>query len=839
MRRLLLLAVLFLAVQVRSQVVTGPTNATATAIPTFQDATGKKIINNPDLTFTNSTLQVNGSIPIVLLSSSRTNTGVGAEFTWKGSNSTPQSVSYGGINVHFDNRTAGSESSHLTFDVKTNGSIFNPFSLWGDGGHFTGIAVTNDATIGGNSAVTGNSTVGGTEAVSGTFSASLVISSNAVRGTIGQFTNQIIGAGGAFNVDSSGNITAASGLQLNGSAIITNLLEVDSLTPQSLLRSDTLNRVRSANIGNGLVFDGLTLSADGGSPVNNFTVTNIFIQNGKGNVMNITNAITLGGEYVYPIKAGANITLTTNSNAGGGTNITIAAAAGGLATSASQYSIVGGGATGDANWQSLSNAYLTAKSALPNGNALSGANQYTIFLLPGVYDFGTNTLSIDTSYINIVGLSPNTGPYDYALWNGMSKVDKGDTILTSQNDVIKLTGSSNTNSLINLYLDCSTVGSGGSSGNPTVYCLDSANNIGKGLFVGNVVMVNSACATCTPMVFNKNYGGTFIDVRSWTGSSVKGSFGSVFNGTAIASGTFVRCKAVGDAFGGSSEGFGGTGTASGLFIDCEAEGGFGKDTASGTFIRCRVNVTASVGSGRAFGYESGATASGTFIECSVPGDSRCFGYAGTMSGTMRYCDTATFPGWTTRSGTVESCSFAGIYYNYNLSKVIAGTSTGLAVQGGTLKVNTTTTGNGADTTEDNLITFSVPANTLTVNGDHLEFDVAGSFANSTDNKQLKVKWGATTIFDTGSLNGATLGASSWRAHGKIIRTGSATQKCTTEFTLSGALLGALTTTTTTYATAAETLSSASTFKCTGQNLSASTANAVVQEIEVLHWFPAN
>src|SRR5205823_1816721 len=98
-------------------------------------------------------------------------------------------------------------------------------------------------------------------------------------------------------------------------------------------------------------------------------------------------------------------------------------------------------------------------------------------------------------------------------------------------------------------------------------------------------------------------------------------------------------------------------------------------------------------------------------------------------------------------------------------------------------------------------------------------------------------FGSTVIYDSTALvfNGV-----SWRCHGKVVRTGAATQTATAEFTIGGTLLGAVTTTTATTSAPAETLSSTVIFKCTGTDSGVTPAdNNIVQNAMVLHWFPAN
>ena len=161
------------------------------------------------------------------------------------------------------------------------------------------------------------------------------------------------------------------------------------------------------------------------------------------------------------------------------------------------------------------------------------------------------------------------------------------------------------------------------------------------------------------------------------------------------------------------------------------------------------------------------------------------------------------------------------------SKVKAGTSTGFANQGGTIEVNTTAVGN-VGTGEDDLMSFSVPASTLGTDLDSVWFETAGTIANNVNAKRIKVKFGATTIFDTGAAGIPISAAIDWCCSGRIVRTGAATQKCFVSFNTNNATLAAYAD----YATAAETLSGAVTFKLTGEAVS---NNDIVEEALIIGW----
>jgi len=155
------------------------------------------------------------------------------------------------------------------------------------------------------------------------------------------------------------------------------------------------------------------------------------------------------------------------------------------------------------------------------------------------------------------------------------------------------------------------------------------------------------------------------------------------------------------------------------------------------------------------------------------------------------------------------------------------TGTTTAKVGGTIHENLTPASNSG-TGETDLMTFSLPANTLGTDNDYLTVDAWGEFSAPTGNSRVKLKFGATTIFDSGSL-AFTSGA--WRIQARIVRGGATSQ--VTISTWSGS---SLVTTTAQVAAPAETLSSAVTIKCTGQ---AAASSEVFQEGFIVRWNPAS
>lgn len=109
--------------------------------------------------------------------------------------------------------------------------------------------------------------------------------------------------------------------------------------------------------------------------------------------------------------------------------------------------------------------------------------------------------------------------------------------------------------------------------------------------------------------------------------------------------------------------------------------------------------------------------------------------------------------------------------------VKAGSSTNDAAVGGVLYVTTAQAGN-VGTGEDDLASYSVPASTLSANGQSLWFEAWGTFANNTNSKTLRVRFGSsgTTLVFEGNAITTAAGGFSWHIRGRIVRTGAATQK---------------------------------------------------------------
>lgn len=103
--------------------------------------------------------------------------------------------------------------------------------------------------------------------------------------------------------------------------------------------------------------------------------------------------------------------------------------------------------------------------------------------------------------------------------------------------------------------------------------------------------------------------------------------------------------------------------------------------------------------------------------------------------------------------------------------VAMGTSTGTAPIGGVANINVTAVGN-VGVGEDDLISYTLPANALSSDGKAVRVRAWGTAANNANAKTVKLYFGATAILTT-SLTVSV--ADSWWVEGLVIRTGSSTQ----------------------------------------------------------------
>ncbi len=232
--------------------------------------------------------------------------------------------------------------------------------------------------------------------------------------------------------------------------------------------------------------------------------------------------------------------------------------AGGLAPSAAQYVFVelAEGNTDVQNGAALLAAYTQAKGLTPGA-----ANRIAVIVPPGRYDLGTGAVTLDTAYIDLVGLT--TDREAQCIYGTSNGAGTGVLMQTADNVVIA-----------NLTIEC-TRSSGSLSQDAT----------GPAAYFPNTNLPHTTVRNCLftateyawSMRISIEYAGTYEDC---TGG--RRSFGGAGAG-GTASGTFTNCTGGGGSFGG------GGGTAGGTFTRCtggnQSFGSFGT-AVGGRFYYC-------------------------------------------------------------------------------------------------------------------------------------------------------------------------------------------------------------------------------------------------------------
>lgn len=333
---------------------------------------------------------------------------------------------------------------------------------------------------------------------------------------------------------------------------------------------------------------------------------------------------------------------------------------------------------------------------------------------------------------------------------------------------------------------------------------------GKTVF-GSTTVTSGLVSVNGDLYFHKETARS-IKVEDTTTAATAGALLSITgaNGSATTSGTgggitvTAGAAQAGNSSGGALtlKGGVGVGISTGGNVDIQAGGGL-----TGGAVRI------DPGSGVANGTVRVGTVASTRFGINVTPTARLHIGAGTASasfGQMKLDDTVLLT--TPEVGVMEFDSNR-LYFTHVLTRNILTATQDVP--------NTTAVGN-ITTGEDDLMTYTIPANTMPVNGDRITFRASGTIANNVNAKRLRVKYGGTTIMDTGAAGIPVSAAIQWVVEGEIIRTGAATQKCNANLSTNNATLA----TYVGYSTAAETLTNAITLKLTGE---ATSTNDIVQE----------
>jgi len=268
------------------------------------------------------------------------------------------------------------------------------------------------------------------------------------------------------------------------------------------------------------------------------------------------------------------------------------------------------------NGNNLLAAYSLAKSTNPNGTAKSATNRLDIILPVAIYDLGTQSLTLDTEYIDIIGST--TDRNNHYIKSNVGAAPSTGTVRQTANNV----------KLINLTIENTNTSYSGANHDtkPTAYFPDSDLPL---VYIENVTFSANDNHVYS-MRLGITYSGKYINC---TGGIY--SFGGSGDNGGTLSGTFTNCTSGNFSFGGG--GING-GTLSGTFQDCTGGeysfgGNGGNLTSTSKFTNC-------TGANFSFGGSNnvGGTLSGTFTNCT--GKDISFGgggTGGTLEGTFKDC----------------------------------------------------------------------------------------------------------------------------------------------------------------------------------------------------------
>lgn len=350
------------------------------------------------------------------------------------------------------------------------------------------------------------------------------------------------------------------------------------------------------------------------------------------------------------------------------------------------YVIVTPSNSSTTNGTNLRTAYANAKALTPSNSALSATNRATVLLLPGKYDLGTTPLTMDTEFVDLVGISSD--PKHVLITSQINTSDMGTVVQTADNVVIR-----------NVTIDLTGTPAGGGAGRTAAYFPGrTSTSISSWTSDGTTATITSAShglqtgdsVRITGSGNNDLNGAhtvTRIDNNSFTFPSTVNDSGSVgtaterfddtyiencaFSGTTDSgmrynteyAGTYKKCISGGGGFGASA-------IASGVFEDCVAgDSSFGGGTsgssiASGTFKRCTAGSTS-------FGFYD---CTGAFEDCVAGAYS--FGFAdasGTSSATLKNCEViASYSSLSSFTGTMRGCTFKTTSSNQSAIRVGTG-----------------------------------------------------------------------------------------------------------------------------------------------------------------------
>lgn len=168
-------------------------------------------------------------------------------------------------------------------------------------------------------------------------------------------------------------------------------------------------------------------------------------------------------------------------------------------------------------------------------------------------------------------------------------------------------------------------------------------------------------------------------------------------------------------------------------------------------------------------------------------------------------------------------SFTGNLSTEGELTIDAASGTETAKVGGVIHVDTTAVGN-VGSGEDDLITYTLPANTLDTNGQIIKITAAGTTASNGNNKTIKLYLGSTELT---SASANTPNDQDWCFEAIIIRKGSSSQVSLVKFFSNDSSDD-----TVDVLQDSEDLTTNLVIKCTGE---ATSDDDIVQELMVIEW----
>jgi len=291
-----------------------------------------------------------------------------------------------------------------------------------------------------------------------------------------------------------------------------------------------------------------------------------------------------------------------------------------LALNGEAYVVVPAGQNPVQNGLALLAAYAEAKALTPHNAPLAADNRAVVVVPPGQYDLGTAQLTLDTEFVDIVGLTTERGTQSiFGASNG-----PGTGVLGQTADDVRIA---------NLRVEC-TLSAGVLAFNDTDPAAYFPSTDGAATQVTNCEFVSNEL-NARSMRVDIEYAGVYTDC---TGGRT--SFGAGSEG--VSSGVFLRCTA-------GNVSFGTFGIASGTFTDCRAgQSSFGSlGAANGEFVRCVAGSQSFANNGDAIGrfvdcsggdesFGGGGITSGEFIGC-TGGDTSFGGGGGLVNGVFVDC----------------------------------------------------------------------------------------------------------------------------------------------------------------------------------------------------------